>query len=101
MNDVLLLLIGIFSSAAFLVAVGPWLIYALVSAIESLLPEFEKRKIEEEEGEVDELEEILVGSGDKEAMRPTRRAIRRGIKSGGERMTPMKRVTKVKKRERR
>lgn len=98
MIDVIVLWMGIFGCIIFLVTVAPWLVYVLVTAMESLLPEYEKRKVEEEE-EVDGLEEILVGSGDKEAMRPTRRAIRRGIKSGGERMTPMKRVTKVKKKE--
>ena len=99
MNDVLLLLMGIFGCAMFLVAVAPWLVYVIVVAIESLLPKYEKREVEEEATEVDGLEEILVGSGDKEAMRPIRRSVRRGIASQGERMMPMKRVTKVKERK--
>ena len=98
MNDVLLLLLGIFGCTVFLVTAGPWSVYAFMAAIESLLPEFEKQKVEEEV-EVDGLEEILVGSGDKEAMRPIRRSIRRGIAGGGEKMVPMKRVTKVKERK--
>lgn len=100
MSDELLLLMGIFGCAMFLVTVAPWLVYVIITAIEQILPEYEKREVEEG-AEVDGLEELLVGSGDKEAMRPTRRAIRRGIASGGERMTPMSRVTKVKKKDRR
>ena len=100
MSDELLLLMGIYGCAMFLATVAPWLVYVIITAIEQVLPKYEKREVEEEE-EVDGLEEILVGSGDKEAMRPTRRAIRRGIKSGGERMNPMSRVTKLKKKDRR
>ena len=96
MSDELLLLMGIFGCTAFLVTVGPWLVYVLMTAIESLLPECEKLEVEGEE-EVDGLEEILVGTGDKEAMRPVRRAVRRGI--AGKDMKPMHRITKIKKRE--
>ena len=102
MSDEILLLMGIFGCAMFLVTAAPWLVYVIITAIEQVLPKYEKREVEEEaEAKVDGIEEILVGSGDKEAMRPTRRAIRRGIKSGGERINPMSRVTKVKKKDRR
>lgn len=99
MNGILLFWTGLFVCTMFLIVAVPWLLYVLMTAMELLLPKYEKREVEEESVEADGLEEILVGSGDKEAMRPTRRAIRRGIKSGGERMTPMRRITKVKERK--
>jgi len=95
---VLLLCIGIFGCGAFLITIGPWLVYTILTAIEALIATEGDFKVSEPTDNVDGLEEVLVGSGDKEAMRPTRRAIRRGIVSGGEKMRPMKRVTNVKEK---